>query len=74
MEPKGRIEFRAKPIKSQVSAEKKITLIFSEFHVKVSMKKKSKLKLFVFHPILIKLDEIVVPMYATTSPSFIKIG
>ena len=42
MEPKGRIEFRAKPIKFQVSTEKKITLIFSEFHVNVAMKKKSK--------------------------------
>ena len=27
---------------------------------------------FVFHPILIKLGEVVIPMYTTTSPSFIK--
>ena len=29
---------------------------------------------FVFHPILMKLGEVVVPMGTTTLPSFIKIG
>ena len=29
---------------------------------------------FVFHPILMKLGEVVVHMGTTTSPSFIKIG
>ena len=29
---------------------------------------------FILYPIMMKLGEVVVPMCATTSPSFIKIG
>ena len=39
-----------------------------------SIKRSIKKTFFVLHPILMKLGEVVVSMYTTTSPSFIKFG